>query len=155
METRSTELPPPNSCRGLWRKLRCERGQQLAELAIVLPFLVLILLGAIDLGRAFRTYTSLTNAAREAARYAAVNSTATSGQVSAVVNQELGGSLGGCVSGTLEVVAPTPSAVGRGNVYTLTVRCKFQIVTPLLGAAIGADGNNRIWVNSTASFVID
>jgi Flp pilus assembly protein TadG len=54
---------------GLLDRLR--RGQGLLELAMVLPFLLLILLGAIDLGRVFFAYAAISNAAYEAARQAA------------------------------------------------------------------------------------
>lgn len=46
-----------------------EVGQSLLELAIVLPLLVLIVLGALDLGRAFFTVIVISNASREGARY--------------------------------------------------------------------------------------
>lgn len=53
-----------------WRAAR-ERGANLIEMALVLPFLLLLLAGVIDIGRAFYTYVSLTNAVREGARFAA------------------------------------------------------------------------------------
>ena len=40
------------------------------EFAIVLPLLVLILAGMVDVGRAFNSYMVITNAAREGARAA-------------------------------------------------------------------------------------
>jgi Flp pilus assembly protein TadG len=48
-----------------------ERGQNLAELALVLPLLIILFLGIADLGRAFHAFIVVENAAREAARYAA------------------------------------------------------------------------------------
>jgi Flp pilus assembly protein TadG len=45
------------------------RGQSLTELALVLPLLALILLGVVDLGRAFFYSTRLTNAVKEGALY--------------------------------------------------------------------------------------
>ena len=48
--------------------LRSERGQGLVELALVLPLLILLLAGTVDLGRAFFSYIEITNAAREGAR---------------------------------------------------------------------------------------
>ena len=45
-----------------------ERGAVLAELAIVLPFLLLILVGIIELGLLFYNQQVLTNASREGAR---------------------------------------------------------------------------------------
>ena len=49
---------------------RSEHGQNLIELAIVTPLLVLLLAGVADLGRAFFSYIQITNAAREGARAA-------------------------------------------------------------------------------------
>ncbi len=46
-----------------------QRGQSLTEFALMAPLLVLVLLGAVDLGRAYFAYVSITNAAREGARY--------------------------------------------------------------------------------------
>lgn len=46
-------------------------GQSLVEFALVLPVLLLLVLGALDLGRLFSTKITLTNAAREGANYLA------------------------------------------------------------------------------------
>jgi hypothetical protein len=46
------------------------RGQTLAEFAITLPILLLIMFGIIEFGRVFQAWVSLQNAARAAARYA-------------------------------------------------------------------------------------
>ncbi len=44
-------------------------GQNLVELALIMPLLALILIGAIDLGRVFIAYTRLTSVVREGALY--------------------------------------------------------------------------------------
>lgn len=49
-----------------------ERGQDLAEFAIVLPFLLLIILVIIQLGILIWNYNTVSNMAREGARYAIV-----------------------------------------------------------------------------------
>src|SRR5215467_14425433 len=46
-------------------------GQGLVEFAFLLPTLLLILLGAIDLGRVFYAYAAISNAAYQAARQSA------------------------------------------------------------------------------------
>src|SRR3989440_10132115 len=51
--------------------LRKRRGQALAEMAVMVPFLVIGMMGMLDLGRAFYYQIALTNAVREGARYAA------------------------------------------------------------------------------------
>ena len=48
-------------------------GQGLMEFALVLPLIVLIVTGAVDMGRAVFAYNTLANAARHGARVAAVN----------------------------------------------------------------------------------
>jgi Flp pilus assembly pilin Flp len=48
---------------------RSESGGTLAELAILVPFLVVMLAAVSELGRFFQTYTTLSKATRTAARY--------------------------------------------------------------------------------------
>jgi len=50
---------------------RGKRAQALAEMAVMVPFLVIGMMGMLDLGRAFYYQIALTNAVREGARYAA------------------------------------------------------------------------------------
>jgi Flp pilus assembly protein TadG len=53
------------------RRRRGEEGAALAEFAICLPFLSILVFGTIDLGRLFQTQQQLKNAAREGAVYGA------------------------------------------------------------------------------------
>jgi Flp pilus assembly protein TadG len=48
------------------------KGQSFLELAIVLPLLLLVVFGVLDLGRVFFSTITLVNAAREGARYLTV-----------------------------------------------------------------------------------
>jgi Flp pilus assembly protein TadG len=47
---------------------RSERGAELIEFALVMPILMLLIAGIFDFGMMFRTYETVTNAAREGAR---------------------------------------------------------------------------------------
>ena len=49
---------------------RSRRGQTLAEFALTLPILLLLLFGVIEFARIFQAWITLQNAARSAARYA-------------------------------------------------------------------------------------
>lgn len=53
--------------------MRKQKGQSEVEFALILPLLVLILLGCLDLGRVFSVWLALHNATREGARYVAVH----------------------------------------------------------------------------------
>jgi Flp pilus assembly protein TadG len=52
---------------------RRTRGQSLVEFALVLPIIVVVLLGLLDLGRAVFSYNTLAQAARQANRTAMVD----------------------------------------------------------------------------------
>jgi Flp pilus assembly protein TadG len=58
---------------------RKSKGQSLAEFALVLPVLALLLFALLDLGRAVYMYNTLANSARAGARVAAVNQYAGNG----------------------------------------------------------------------------
>ena len=54
-------------------RARDERGTALAELAIVMPLLLVLILGMLDFGKAFHEWIDQTHVANEGARLAAVN----------------------------------------------------------------------------------
>jgi Flp pilus assembly protein TadG len=62
---------------GRVRRGRSTSGQTLVEFAIVLPIVVLVLLGLVDLGRAVYSYNTLAQSARQASRLAIVNQNVT------------------------------------------------------------------------------
>src|SRR6266446_4923964 len=51
------------------RLTKDERGSSVVELAIVFPILLLLFVGAAELGRLFYTYTTLAKATKTGARY--------------------------------------------------------------------------------------
>lgn len=56
-----------------WERARLERGQDLAEAALVLPIVVVLTLIIIQAGILVLNYNSISNMAREGARYASIN----------------------------------------------------------------------------------
>ena len=59
------------SGRGTARRFN-ERGQALAEFALVLPLVLLFIAGIVEMGRAWNIKQAVTDAAREGARYTVV-----------------------------------------------------------------------------------
>ena len=53
-----------------WLKGRGEYGQSLAEFALILPVIVIIIFGLVDMARAMQAYVTIQEAARDGARYA-------------------------------------------------------------------------------------
>jgi len=80
------------------RAVRQERGQSLVEVALLLPLLLVIVLGVVDIGRTYAAKSAATNAAREAALYAARDPQATADAICqrAVTELANGSGAGGC-----------------------------------------------------------
>jgi len=64
----------------------CTRGSEIAELAMILPLLFLLLIGIFWFGQAFRIYGAITNAAQDGARAAVAPSCTTCGGVDPSLN---------------------------------------------------------------------
>ena len=56
-----------------------QRGQSIIEMALLLPLMLVLIVGALEFGRVFFTKIVITNAAREAAYYLSINPTDYSG----------------------------------------------------------------------------
>jgi len=56
----------------IFKTKQSNRGQGFLEMALVLPFLLVVVFGVFDLGRIYFTSIMLTSAAREGARYLSV-----------------------------------------------------------------------------------
>jgi Flp pilus assembly protein TadG len=67
--------------------LRRTEGAELAELAMVLPIMLTILIGIFQFGRAYNVYAALNSAALEGAKAASLSSCATCGNVASTPNQ--------------------------------------------------------------------
>jgi Flp pilus assembly protein TadG len=93
-------------------QIRDERGQTMAEFAIVLPILIVLLFGIVQFGILFNNYVTLTDAVRAGARAAAVSRQASdpSGAATAAVRSSARdltpGSLGVSISSAWTPGAP-------------------------------------------------
>jgi Flp pilus assembly protein TadG len=63
---------------------RDSQGSQVAELALVVPILLMVFMGILWFGRAFNIYTTLNRAARDGAQAAAAHTCASCGNAPAV-----------------------------------------------------------------------
>jgi len=151
-----------------------KKGQALAEMAVMVPFLVICMMGMLDLGRAFYYQIAITNAVREAARYAAtpqylgLNPSCSNvppvpgancpapgdGNIRARVRQELAGI---AISEPDSNIQVSPDQDGRVANYnyatptssypiTVTATYQFNFITPIIGDLIG----NPLTIKSSA-----
>lgn len=112
--------------------LRCgkeEKGQALVESALVLPIILLLMLGMVELGRISNAYLVLIHAARHGARHAAVGGTNAeiisrvkeaslpldrerlTISISPEQNRQMGSNVRVTVSYPLQLITPFPAAV--------------------------------------------
>jgi Flp pilus assembly protein TadG len=123
------------------RKTR--RGQSLVEFALILPVLLLIMFGVVDLGRAFYISVVLSNVAREGARYAALNPTATATDIRQAALAEAGGAGVGLAEGNIDLTLP----IERGKAFTVTVNYQFDLVMGfILGSSIPLSQSTTMYI---------
>jgi len=97
--------------------LKRSEGQSLAELALTLPILLIILLGVVDFGRVFYDYVTITNASREGARYGSMYPLSTD-EIKSRVQQE--------AAGTLTISDDDITVTSDSETITVTVQVNFQ-----------------------------
>lgn len=117
--------------------LQNERGQSLVEFAIILPVLLLIVVGTIDLGLGFKTYITLTNAAREGVRWISIHPTDQTGARNRIEEEtvRIGLTEGIFLEGGYEVsFAPNQSDYAAGENVTVSVTYDYEL---LFGAITG------------------
>lgn len=131
--------------RELWRKTT--RGQSLVELAVMMPVLVLILAGILDLGRAYMTLIALRDAAAEGAAYAALHPTDTNQIVARVAD-----SSSGLVKVAPDMVAVECPEAAPGQPITITVRYEYMLLTPVINALV-PDGKITMQAQEVRSII--
>ena len=148
---------------------RDERGLALIEFALALPLLAILVLGAVDIGRAYSLATRLTNAAREGARFGqyAPEQVATTGVCTApdsitwmashedgsnswTVNvDKMVGTSATALSGCRTMQDPA-ATIRPGDHIRVRVSTSFAILTPLVGQLIG----NQVTMTGSQEVVV-
>jgi hypothetical protein len=142
-----------------YERVRYERGQELVEFALVLMLLLLIAFGALDLGRLFHAYITITNAAREGARYGATNPPVDQSAIDDIINVTKSEALDSgivlntdpsCTEECADIIPSCPEgSCGGGHPVRVGVAYDFN----LLLAAFLADPT--ITLNASAQMVIN
>ena len=150
------------------QRANSERGQSLVEFAFMVIVISFLLLGTLDLGRAYFTYMALQDAAVEGATYASVNPTKWCGpsnsyfaacptdKVSAdpdnvvfrVVNSATSGVL---VDWTQTTVTVDGGTVKPGQTISVTLTTQYRLLTPFVSTIVG---NSSMALKAQAQAVI-
>ena len=113
-------------------------GQSLVELALMLPLLMLILLGAVDFGRVYYTQVAISNAARVGAEFA-IDSRRTEDEIVAKVIQEAG-SFVGLTEEHVAVYRGPSSWDGSKRDATIEIEYTFTPIAPFTSQIWGGGG---------------
>jgi hypothetical protein len=121
---------------------RADRGQSLAEFAIVVPILLILVFGIIDFGLGLRAYISVSSATREGARYATVGNPAgtfssggageCNGTVATTVVGKTCNTLKGLDLGNIQDVSVTyPNGKAPGQSVIVEMDYEYEYITPI------------------------
>ncbi len=140
----------------LGRRLRSERGAELVEFALVMPILMVVLAGILDMGFLFKNYEVVTNAAREGARMASLPGWVEDDVKARVRDYLAAGGLNAAVATTTveQIVLVTDIATGRtinGIKVAVTYPHSFMILGPISRLVKGAAVTNDINLTAVAT----
>lgn len=108
------------------------RGQSLVELALIIPLLLLLFMGAVDVGRLLFASVAIEEAAQEGALYAAFEPSPSPTLTEAVSARVRSSSTAPEVTGA--TAAATCAPVGK---ITVTAQYNYPLVTPLIREMLG------------------
>ena len=116
----------PTDPRSVSRRLRrTDRGQSLAEFAIVVPIFLILVFGIVDFSMALRAWLTVTNASREGARVLVLGQSC-----SQVTAQSQNVAKGLSPSVTVTITPSTCTGVS-GDTMSVSVSYTYKFVTPL------------------------
>lgn len=121
----------------MMRRIRTDRkGQATVEMAVVLPILLMLLLGLVDVARMANAYLTVQHAAREAVR------TGSTGASNAQVTQRAQSSLGALDPNRVTIsITPSGSRTSGGDItVTITYRYQFLVALGYAGAEMNLTG---------------
>lgn len=117
------------------RPKRHDSGQALAEIAIALPILLLMMVGIFEFARAYQIQQVVVNAAREGARNVVLPDTDAT-QAEVIVQNYLAS---GNISGETISITGT-EATGEAMTVAVSVPYSFSLVGPMIRLATGRNG---------------
>lgn len=127
------------------RWLREDSGSSVAELALVLPTVLLLLFGIVEGSRVLGAWMILTHETREAARYAVAGVRADDANLASEVSTFLQGRLGGMLSNPVSVSVTVSGDGIASTSVTVHTSTTIGMETPFTKAVLG-----NVPVNSTA-----
>ena len=140
-------VPRPTRRRPRPQPRRDQAGQSLIEFTLMMVFMIILLMGVLDLGRAYFTYLALKDAAAEGAYFGSVYpqcvdangwdnlSLACAGDNNIPHRVTHSAVQGGLVDwGSAVITTTLPATLAAGQVLTVSVSYQYKLITPFVGA---------------------
>jgi len=108
------------------------RGQSLTEFALGITFILVMMAGLMDLGRAYFSFLSLQDAAQEGALYGSLSAPDTAG-IRARVRDSSGWPIDFATFTDAQIQIDVTGPACSGNEIKVTVNLDFMLVAPFLG----------------------
>lgn len=111
----------------IFKNIKNEKGQSIVELAILIPFLLIMLMGIFEFGRIMNTQLVITYASREGVRSASVG--ASDEEIVEIINKSLSSLNSSCVN-----ISITPDKISRtrGTAVSVKVEYDVDIIVPII-----------------------
>ena len=107
------------------------------ELALIVPVLLLLLVGALDLGRVFYSKIAVTNAAKEGAMVASQG--ASTSEITTAVMTEAKGGFVEIAAGDVTATPCPENPNGATPPVAVTAETPFHALTPFVSGVLGSD----------------
>jgi PKD repeat protein len=136
--------------------VRPANGQSVVEFALFLPVVLLLLMVAIDFGRAYLGWININLAAREAANYAALNPRGWLGDGADTIQDRYAQLVIdettqiNCIPDDPVLPPDFPAGATLGGSAIVGIDCRFEPLTPLVQAIAG----NSVTISASAAFPI-
>ena len=123
---------------------KSQRGQSLIEVALSLTFMLIMLAGAVDLGRIFIAYISMRDAAQEGIAFASVYPTYCNQIVQRVISssttmfQPTAGMVSVSIGGADCASADSEQACIGNEIIVTISNPGYQLTMPFIGSALGS-----------------
>ena len=115
--------------------MRTEKGQSIVELAVLFPLLMMLLMGLLDLGRAYYIMIALRDAAEEGAAYAAIAPSDQTG-----IKARATDASGDLVTINADDVQIATASLTSGEPITVTINYQYDFYMPLAQPFLPEEG---------------
>lgn len=118
----------------LFKKIKKQNGQAVVEIAIMMPFLLLIIVSIIELGIFFSDYMQLNNAVQYAGDIGKVHGTSNTTIIQALKNQCAGLNINNLA---ITIIPNDENNRPNGGWIFIKARYDYRFITPIISSILG------------------